>query len=97
VNRLTLFKQLFHALDTEYDKRKKELDELGGFLSDMNPYLFADSNSADPAMYSDFCDIVTAEEIDETRAKELTDKFINSCDWISKDTREHLIRDYKLF
>ena len=95
--RYELFKQLFHSLDSVYDEKKKELDELGGLLGDMNPYLFTDDDSADPATYSDFCKVVTSEEINETDAKELTDKFLKSLSpWISKTTVDDLIQNYKL-
>ena len=97
MTRYELFKQLFHSLDSVYDEKKKELDELVGLLADMNPYLFTDDESADPAMYSDFCKIVTSEEINEADAKELTDKFLKSLSpWISKTTVDNLIQNYKL-
>ena len=97
MTRYELFKQLFHSLDSVYDEKKKELDELVGLLVNINPYLVTDGESADPAMYSDFCKIVTSEEINEADAKELTDKFLKSLSpWISKTTVDNLIQNYKL-
>ena len=96
MTRYELFKQLFHSLDSVYDEKKKELDELVRLLVGINPYLLTDE-SAVPAMYSDFCKIVTSEEINEADAKELTDKFLKSLSpWISKTTVDNLIQNYKL-
>ena len=42
----------FHYLDKLYDEKPDET--LGDLLSSMNPYLFNDSNSADPATWFDW-------------------------------------------
>ena len=47
------FLALFHFIENEYFKTKN--DSLGVMASSMNPHIFADGNSADPAYYSDFC------------------------------------------
>jgi len=43
---------VFYYLDKLYDEEPDEA--LGDLLSSMNPYLFSDSNSADPATWSDW-------------------------------------------
>ena len=43
---------IFYVLDAEWDETKDP--RLGEFLSGANPFLFADINSADPAIYAKF-------------------------------------------
>ncbi len=47
-----LFKLIFYALDDQYDQNPNE--ELGQFLSSMNPFLFTGEGSAVPDIYEDF-------------------------------------------
>ena len=48
----TIFKLMYFALDSK--KKKNKDDDLGQYLSEMNPFLWNDEGSADPAMYSKF-------------------------------------------
>lgn len=48
----TSFKLLYYALDSVFDETKNE--GLGEFCSNMNPFIFADEGSADPAIYSNY-------------------------------------------
>jgi len=43
---------MFYALDAIYDENPN--DELGNYLSGLNPFLFDDEGSADPAEYEEF-------------------------------------------
>lgn len=43
---------MFYALDAIYDESPNE--ELGNYLSGLNPFLFNDEGSADPAEYQAF-------------------------------------------
>lgn len=47
-----IFVMMYYALDSEY--QYKPSDELRLFLSDLNPFRFADEGSADPVAYEDF-------------------------------------------
>ncbi len=47
-----IFKLFFEALDSVWDTEKDE--DLGNFLSSMNPYLFKDKGSAVPWIYEKF-------------------------------------------
>lgn len=47
-----LFKMIFYALDNQYDENPNE--ELGDWLSSMNPFLFEGIGSAVPDVYLDF-------------------------------------------
>ena len=46
------FVYMFYALDAMYDENPNE--ELGNYLSGLNPFLFEDEGSADPAEYEEF-------------------------------------------
>jgi hypothetical protein len=52
MNQNKLFNMIFYALDNQYDLNKDE--ELGNFLSLMNPFLFKGEESADPSIYQNF-------------------------------------------
>ena len=45
---------MYRALDCLYDETQRE--DLGNYLSEANPYLFIDRNSADPAIFAGFSD-----------------------------------------
>ncbi len=47
-----LFTFLFSELDVQWEKCRDS--DLGHFLSEMNPYLYEEEGSADPAIYEDF-------------------------------------------
>ena len=49
-----LFIAMYRALDCLYDENPRE--DLGNYLSEANPYLFTDHNSADPAVFAGFSD-----------------------------------------
>lgn len=51
------FRVAFHYLDKIYDENSDEA--LGDVLSEMNPYLFSDSYSADPAVWSDWATCIS--------------------------------------
>lgn len=50
------YNTLFSILDKYYDETKN--NSLGALLGSMNPELFCDSNSADPAVFEDFCECI---------------------------------------
>ena len=57
MNKFELFCLLFLFLDEEWDETHNE--ELGDFLSGMNPFLFDDIGSADTATYDEFCSMIS--------------------------------------
>lgn len=56
MNKFEFFTMIFYALDLYYDESPSE--ELGNFLSEMSPITFKRVDSADPAVYADFCDFL---------------------------------------
>lgn len=70
---------LYNLLDLRFNKTSNK--ELGRLLSDMCPYTFKDSNSADPATYEDFLDCLNdcyseTEKMDITTAFKASIKFL---------------------
>lgn len=59
MNQFELYCMIFYVLDAEWDETNDP--QLGAFLSDANPFLFADIGSADPTVYLSFCDKIKAE------------------------------------
>ena len=53
MNSFELFTMIFFTLDAYWDEHKGE--ELGQFLSSMNPFLFEDIGSAVSDIYNDYC------------------------------------------
>lgn len=51
-----IFVAMYRALDCLYDEHPSE--ELRMYLSDANPYIFADRSSADPTVAAEFIDYV---------------------------------------
>ncbi len=51
-----LFCMIYYVLDAYYDQNKN--DALRLYLSDANPFIYEDSGSADPAVFTEFCSIV---------------------------------------
>ena len=53
MNRWDIFVITFYCLDDYWDDH--QTDELGNICSSMNPFLFEDKGSADPAVWEVFC------------------------------------------
>ena len=53
MNKFELFTMIFYALDLYYEENPA--DELGSFLGAMSPFTFKEVDSADSAIYTDFC------------------------------------------
>lgn len=45
---------IYFALDAQYDEQKTKDEELGQFLSEINPFLWKEESSADPAYFVEF-------------------------------------------
>lgn len=106
MNRFELYSMIFYVLDAAWDNSQNE--ELGMFLSAANPFLFADVNSADPAVYDDFCSKIPKEisvkdsyniandYVASLKKDELTAAFhtVSSDEWI-KGIKEYLSTPHK--
>lgn len=74
MNQFELFCMVFYVLDADWDDTKDTV--VGEYLSGANPFLFADIGSADPAVFTHFCEVVT-ENITVENSYSLAQKYIN--------------------
>ena len=61
MNEFELFTMIFYAVDLYYDSNPS--DDLGAFLGMMSPFTFKEVDSADPAIFSDFCNCINGRQI----------------------------------
>lgn len=83
MNRFELFCMIFYALDASWIDSRSEA--VGNYLSDANPFLFADNGSAVPEIYDHFCNIIQ-EDITTENSYDLAVKYIDTLD--DKDISE---------
>ena len=98
-----LFTMIYYVLDAYWDDHKSE--ELGQFLSGMNPFLFKGEGSAIPYIYTEFCDFLNGREIKIENSFELATEYIDELaepyireafKWISKEKWLESCKDYVL-
>ena len=83
MNKFELFTMIFFVLDGYWDEHKG--DDLGQFLSSMNPFLFEDIGSAVPDIYNDFCKMLGNRSITIDNSFGIAKEYISSisADYIS--------------
>ena len=106
MNKFELYCMIYYVLDAEWDESKNP--ELGEFLSGANPFLFADIGSADPTVYTHFCDNISG-EITVENSYGIASEYITGLgsevisaafftidedDWI-ESVKDYLSQDYK--
>ena len=108
MNRFDLYVMIFYTLDADWDKTKNE--ELGLFLSGMNPVLFKGEGSAVPDYYAIYCDFLNDREISVDNSFAIAKEYIsflnkdyvsNAFEWIdaekwSKGLNKYLEEPYPL-
>ena len=62
MNEFELFTMIYFVLDAYYEKDIED-PFINTILSDMNPFVWADIGSADPAMYSEYRDFLNGRAI----------------------------------
>lgn len=78
MNNFEHFCLIFFALDTQWENNPN--DALGNFLSDANPFLFADIDSADSACYDDYCKFVNKSFIELSDSYKIAKAYIENLD-----------------
>lgn len=73
MNQFELFCMIFYVLDADWDDTKDAV--LGEYLSGANPFLFADIGSADPAIFTEFCEVIK-QDITVENSYSLAEKYI---------------------
>ena len=71
-----LFCLIFLALDSDWDETHDE--ELGRYLSDANPFLFAERTSAVQDVYEDFCSYIGDRTITIDNSFDLAEGYIKN-------------------
>ncbi len=101
MNSFELFTMVFFTLDAYWDENKGE--ELGNFLSGMNPFLFEGEGSAISNIYSDFCAFLGNRIITKDNSFDIAREYVSSLDkdyvlvafeWIDKKKWEDSCEEY---
>lgn len=50
-----LFTLIYFVLDAEYDSLEQKDEDLMHFISELNPFIWKEESSADPAYFEEFC------------------------------------------
>lgn len=74
MTRYDLFCMIFLALDADWEETQD--DELGRYLSDANPFLFAGEGSAIEDVYKLFCELIPDEVIGPENSFALAKKYV---------------------
>lgn len=82
MNRFELFTLMYFVLDAYYEDEVKENDKLSVFLGDMNPFVWEDCISGDPAMYSEYCDFMGKKEITLENSLKIAKEYIKTIDFV---------------
>ena len=78
MNKFELFTMIFYALDLYYEENPT--DELGSFLGAMSPFTFKEVDSADSAIYSDFCKKIKETKITIEESRDMAIEYLKSID-----------------
>lgn len=76
MNRFELFTMVFHTLNHSWELNRTE--SVGNFLSEMNPFLWDDIGSADPAIYDEFSKFIKTDSISIDDSYTIASKYIES-------------------
>lgn len=83
MNQFEEFSLIFFALDSVWQKTPDE--NLGQFLSDCNPFLWKNIDSADPAMLSEFCEMCPQKEISLEDSYKIASEYITGLPYYYSD------------
>ena len=87
MNNFELFSLIFFMLNACWEDNKDE--NLAHFLSEMNPYLWEEEMSADPAWYEEFKDFMRNKTIGTDNGFQLAKEFLKSIEFY-KDLDKYL-------
>ena len=63
MNKFELFTLIYFVLEAYYEDEVEENEKLNIVLSDMNPFVWEDCISSDPAMYAEYLDFIGDRQI----------------------------------
>ena len=74
MNQRDIFVMTFYCLDDYWDDH--QTDELGCICSDLDPFIWADVSSGDPACWSEFCAMFEDKEYTTEEGFEIAKKYV---------------------
>jgi len=82
MNKFELFTLIYFVLDAYYEDEVKSNNNLSIILGDMNPFVWKDCGSADPAMYSDYCNFLGKKKITLGNSLALAKEYVKTIDFV---------------
>lgn len=80
MNRFELFTMIYFWLDVYYENETD--DRIINQLSEMNPFLWKDLSSADPAVYDEYCSFIGEREITLKNSLEIAKEYVKTIDYV---------------
>ena len=81
MNRFELFTLIYFVLDAYYEDEVKTNEKLQILLSDMNPFVWKDLGSADPAVYADYCRFLGDKIITLENSLEIAKEYVKTIEF----------------
>ena len=81
MNKFELFTLIYFVLDAYYEDEVNNNENLSIVLSDMNPFVWTDCTSADPAVYSSYCEYLGEREITLENSLEIAKSYVKTIDF----------------
>ena len=78
MNKFELFTMIYFALDAYYKDAINKDEDIRCLLSDMNPFVWKDCCSADPAVYNEFCRFVGEKQVTIDNSLEIAMEYVNT-------------------
>ena len=78
MNRHDIFVMMYFTLETYWEDNKT--DTLGNLCSELNPFLFKDRKSADPAYWTIFCKKYTDKQYSTSEGYTIAKEYVKSLD-----------------
>ena len=79
MNKFELFTMIYFWLDSFYEDTTDE--NIINQLSEMNPFLWKDISSADPAVYDEFCSFLRGRSITVDNSLKLAREYVKTIDY----------------
>jgi hypothetical protein len=77
MNNFELFTMMFFTLDLQFKNNKSD-ENLANYLSSLNPFLWEECTSADPAYYTEFQEFMSDKKIGDDYGYSLVLSFLHS-------------------
>ena len=80
MNKFELFSLIYYWLSRFYKNNKN--DRIINQLSEMNPFLWDDIGSADPAVYADYCSFLNGRKITLENSLEIAKEYVQTINYV---------------